>query len=209
MLNLRIHGDNIVECKRALLLVKEALFPTHSAEVNPSSSVLAPIYEIGKGSENYLRVQLIPGYGRWNHDILEFLKNKGSMLREATDAIISIVSEDSENGVVENPVLAIEFCGALSAGNQAWQRCGRGYAFSAGDIPYLYAAEIGGYELNIKRQRKAIRLPNPVVPFSYVTLTLNSKAPALPIFLPSCATDAEIIEIFNKCFGREELLKLI
>jgi len=106
------------------------------------------------------------------------------MLREAPDAL---VVQWVDGGPV--PVLAVEFSASLSAGNQAWQRAGRAYSIAAAGVPYAYLVEVGGVELDAKRNRKAVRSPNPVVPFSYLSLSWTSPAPVLPVFTPSPAAD--------------------
>lgn len=86
----------------------------------------------------------------------------GGVLRESADAILTRFSDDTES-----PILAIEFCSALPAGNQAWQRSGRAYSMAKAGIPYLFITELGGFELSVDRKKKAARLPNPAVPYSY------------------------------------------
>src|SRR6266511_6226478 len=113
----RIHGDNIVECERTLKLIIQALQGNISAPLRPTGSPLAPTYAMTPpfASEPY-RFTFLPGYGRWDQDIREVVRRRGGQLREATDAIICRV-----DGGFEVPLLAIEYCGALPAGNQAWQ----------------------------------------------------------------------------------------
>ena len=54
----------------------------------------------------------------------------GGVIREAPDAIISEVKFGKEH-----PLLAIEYSGALAAGNQAWQRNGRAYSSGLAQDP--------------------------------------------------------------------------
>ena len=78
-----------------------------------------------------------------------------------------------------NPLRILQ---AATAENQAWQRSGRGYSAGMSKIPYLYVAEIGGFELDTNtRERKAARLPNATVPFSYLTYS-HENSPMLPIY---------------------------
>lgn len=205
MLNIRIHGDNIVECERAWGFLKSALFGSKTIKCKPFGSAVSPKYEI----KRRFKVQFFPGFGRWNPNILDYIKERGALLRETPDAIICILVKDNSGKEMEMPVLAIEFCGALHAGNQAWQRCGRGYSFAKAGIPYLYITDIGSYELDLKRREKAMRLPNPVVPFAYITLNLNSLVPSLPIFLRSTTAKPVDIKIFTACFGKEEITTFI
>ena len=209
MLNLRIHGDNIVECERAWEIIKKSLFGSSSIKQEISGSVLSPSYEIKVDGLVCVKGQLFPGFGRWSIDIFSYLKERGALLRESADVMISILSNDSQGNYIENPLLAIEFCGALDAGNQAWQRCGRAYSFSMAGIPYIYFTEILGFELGSGRIEKSVRLPNPVVPFAYLTHSLNSPVPALPIFIPSPVTSEVFLNEYSNFFGETELLALI
>ena len=78
-----------------------------------------------------------------------------------------------------NPLRILQ---AATAENQAWQRSGRGYSAGMSKIPYLYVAEIGGFELDTNtRERKAARLPNATVPFSYLTYS-HENSPMFPIY---------------------------
>jgi hypothetical protein len=109
----------------------------------PILSVTCPVYIVTL-PDSELQFQFLPGYGerRWNQDVLGFVKRAGGRLREAADAIITRIKDGSESAVA-----AIEFCGALPAGNQAWQRQGRAFSFAHAGIPYFYVAELGGFEL--------------------------------------------------------------
>lgn len=201
----RIHGDNIVECERTLELIARAFeIPTHS-HFEPTGSPLTPTYQLAvKGRQATFAFTFFPGYGRWDTDIIEVVRRRGGRLREAADAIICSV-----NGGHETPVLAIEYCGALPAGNQAWQRNGRAFSFAHAGIPYFYIAELSGYELNAERQRKAARLPNPAVPFSYLLLTEATESPALPIFVRSPGASDDAVLAHSPFYGEQELLEIM
>jgi hypothetical protein len=147
---------------------------------------------------------LYPGFGRWNHDILELIRRRGGTLREAADVIITGVAKGDET-----PLIAIEYCGALPAGNQAWQRSGRAYSFGKAQVPYLYVAELGGYELDQSRGRKAARMPNPAVPFSYVSFSLTNKTATLPVFVTSPGADEISRAAYANVFAENELLALL
>lgn len=203
MINLRIHGDNIVECERAWSTIRSALACSEKEFSSGANSVVAPSFE-ATSSYGHVNIQYFPGFGRWVPDILNHLKSRGATLREAADAIICIATSQEET-----PILAIEFCGALSAGNQAWQRCGRAHAFAAAKTPYIYLTEIGGFELDSSRKEKASRLPNPVVPFGYITLTAHFSSLALPVFIPNPAIDIKTAKKFSPCFGLENLHDLL
>ena len=108
---LNIHGDNIVECERAFKLCKKALNIT-TFSIAKDSTVFCPSYNASTETDDYI-FTFFPGYGRWNKDILSLLHTEKDSLREAPDVVIT---------EIEKPLLAIEYCGALPAGNQAWQR---------------------------------------------------------------------------------------
>lgn len=200
-----IYGDNIVECERTFSLIQSSLESLGLRVDGPYHSVSCP--KIRLQVEKYKKSMIFtffPGFGRWDRDILSTIRDRGGLLRESADAIITLVTPTSEV-----PLVAIEYCGALPAGNQAWQRNGRAYSFACAKIPYIYIAELGGYELNSERARKATRLPNPVVPFSYLTLSASFNTPALPVFVPSAGAGIESIKSYSKIFGSHDLLRLI
>jgi hypothetical protein len=205
--HLRIHGDNILECERAMRLLVEALDGT---SIWLNSSPYCPEYKIVTSRGDY-NVRLFPGYkGRWSFNIQEYLRSVGAPLKEATDAVITELKLDSKGKPEEEKVLlAIEFCGALPAGNNAWQRCGRAIAAAKAGIPYLYYAELGGFELDANRRKKAARLPNPLVPFGYLNLGRQTGTPILPCFTPSPSITKEFRELYKECFGETEAVEFI
>lgn len=200
-----IHGDNIVECIRAFDYVVVGLGDLVQEVVGPSISVTCPVYTV-KLEGRQLVFQFLPGYGerRWNQDVLAFIQRSGGRLREAADAIITL----RENGE-EQPVAAIEFCGALPAGNQAWQRQGRAFSFAHADVPYFYVAELGGFELGADRERKAERMPNPAIPFSFFAMTQYHGSVCLPVYEPNAGATGETIERFGPVFGKFEFLEFL
>ena len=197
-----IHGDNIVECERTLSLIELAL---SSRSEGSAGSPTCPIYKMIVGDPPKLMTfTLYPGFGRWRQDILQLVRKRGGVLREAVDAIVTRVVSG-----VEDPIVAIEYCGALPAGNQAWQRNGRAYSYGLAGIPYLYVAELGGYELNAQRERKSPRLPNPAVPFSYLSFSLSRDTPVLPIFKPNPGASYESKQEYGDVLVGDELHDLI
>ena len=199
-----LHGDNIVECERTLELIQYALSDLIESTAGPSGSVVCPEFSVNlRNAEQPLRFIFYPGFGRWNQDILSLVRQRGGPLREAPDVVISRVGPRGEN-----PALAIEFSMALPAGNQAWQRNGRAYSFGLAGVPYLYVAELGGYELDIRRNRKAPRMPNPAVPFSYISYSLAQETPVLPVFTVSPGADAASKRNHPGEFGDQELADL-
>ena len=200
-----LHGDNIVECERTVALIRAALRTITRRFRGPFGPVVCPSYELTlQGIDAPLLLTLYPGFGRWNHDILELIRRRGGTLREAADMIITGVADNTET-----PLLVIEYCGALPAGNQAWQRSGRAYSFGKARVPYLYVAELGGYELGADRARKAARLPNPAVPFSYVSYSLTSESTTLPVFVTSPGADEISRASYGAVFAGNDLLGLV
>jgi hypothetical protein len=193
----RIHGDNIVECDRCLDLIAHAF----AAQVRLiSSEPFRPTFEIVKDGGVLFTVDLIPGHGRWQIDLQQMFREHGAPLREATDVVLTKLSGDGKTELI---VAAIEFCSALPAGNNAWQRNGRALACAAVGIPYLYFAEVGGAELDAERVVKAPRFPNPIVPFSYLTASRAFHVVCLPVYAPSPSSDAKTRANFALSFGVE------
>jgi len=201
--SLRIHGDNIIECERALFLIADSF--SASAQLVSSLPYL-PRYEIRRNEETLFTIELFSGHGRWNINMQDILQNYGAPLREATDAVVTRVSHDGEQ---EEIILAFEFCNALPAGNNAWQRNGRALAHATVGVPYLYFAEIGGVELGENRIIKAPRFPNPIVSFSYLTASQSFNVVCLPVYLPSPSSSEDIRAQFDKVFGLEEGRRLV
>ena len=200
-----IHGDNVVECERAFVLVCESLSERVGAIVGPYGAAACPEFSVElPDADAALHFTMYPGFGRWNQDILESLFQRGALLKEAPDAIISRAASDSEE-----PLVAIEFSAALPAGNQAWQRNGRAYSFGLTGIPYLYVAEIGGYELDSRRGAKSVRMPNPAAPFSYLSYSLERGSVVLPVFTASPGADETSRQTHSAAFGERELANLI
>lgn len=201
----RIHGDNIVECERTLEFIARALGFPPSSTFMPSGSPLTPTYSLQPtGTKESFRFTFLPGYGRWDTDIREVIRRRGGRLREQADAIVCRFQAGSEE-----PLLAIEYSGALPAGNQAWQRNGRALSFAHAGLIYAYIAELSGFELNALRERKAARLPNPAVPFSYLLLTESTKSPAIPVFLRSPGASENAVLAHAPFYGEEQFLEIL
>ena len=205
---LNIYGDNILECHDTANLLAKSLDAELS--IDPDSPLYAPIFTIQIDDSVAFSLQLIPGYGRWEkeYDAIDILRKRGARLREAPD---SIVTEIINQGTLEEetPLIAFEFSGALPAGNNAWQRCGRALSCAESYVPYLYYAELGGMELDSYRQSKAPRYPNPIVPFAYLSLGQVYGVLAMPVYIPSPSALAIQIHQFNELFGNEDALEFI
>jgi len=200
---LRIHGDNIIECERTLKLIGLA----YQGDVKlKSHNIYMPLYSIINENNETFEVELLAGHERWNVNFNNELTKYGAPLREATDAYITKVYDDNET---EELLLAIEFCNALPAGNNAWQRNGRAFTCAEIGIPYLYFAEIGGVELDAKRNVKASRFPNPIVPFSYLTSSKSLNVVCIPVYQAHPAITNELRKKFTHIFGFEASLDLL
>lgn len=200
-----LHGDNIVECDRAFNHLVEGFGDEVVNVVGPNISATCPVYVITL-TDRQLQFQFFPGYGkhRWNQDILNFVRHSGGRLREAADVIVTAVENEEERALA-----AIEFCSALPAGNQAWQRHGRAFSFAYADIPYFFVTEIGGFELGSDRGRKSTRMPNPTTSFSFYSMTAYSDSICLPVYGANAGATDEITEIYGAIFGKFEFLKFL
>lgn len=203
--NFNVYGDNIVECKRAFSYIISALGNLVESIVGPESSITCPTYLVRLRRED-LKFQFLPGYGeqRWNQDILAFIQQSGGRLREAVDAIVTRIEQEAER-----PIVAIEFCGALPAGNQAWQRQGRAFSFAHAQVPYFFVTELGGFELGASRDRKAERMPNPAIPFSFVSMMQYHASVCLPVYEPNAGASEGMVTRFNSIFGKEKFLEFL
>lgn len=168
----RLHGDNIVECERIMDLIIKSI---DAKSVKRRFLSLACMEVIIETKESHtLKFTLFPGFNkntsdRWNKNILSLLKEKGSFLDETPDVIISELKNAEEEVII-----AIEFCSALQAGNQAWQRSGRAYSTGRTKCPYIYIVDFVKYELDTNtRKRKNLRFPNASVPYSYISHSKN------------------------------------
>lgn len=173
----RIHGDNIVECERILsMILSEIDIISFSKYLSSPSTIALNLIFTYYGWKYEWFIELLPGFNkagraRWAGDIFKPLRDNGSFLDETPDAIITEVL-----GNEEHLLCAIEFCSALQAGNQAWQRSGRAFSTGRTGCPYLYIVDFVKYELDpITRDRKNLRFPNAAVPYSYINFSKNSK----------------------------------
>lgn len=198
--HIRIHGDNIVECERSLDLISSALNIT---PIPKSTLLYKPTY-ILENEKEIIHIDLLPGHDRWGVSIADILINNGGVLREGADSYVTEVIEN-----YEHILFAIEYCSALPAGNNAWQRNGRAYSSVMAGVPYLYFAEIGGVELDEERNIKAPRFPNPVVPFSYIMMTNSHKSYSIAIYKPHPSISDELYNGYKDIFGQDESLLLI
>ena len=134
----RIHGDNIVECERIAKLILNETEPTSIkiSLMSPSTIVYSIQFDY-LGHYFEWQLELLPGFNkagrrRWGANIFDGLKNSGCFLDETPDAIVTYTEEG-----LETILYAIEFCSALQAGNQAWQRNGRAFSTGRTGCPYI------------------------------------------------------------------------
>ena len=199
--NLRIHGDNIVECERTLKMIAEAYSSTYELLNSP---IYFPKYSI-KTKDCQFVIELLSGHGRWSDiDLGDIIYKAGGRLRESADSYLTEVSEKQET-----VLLAIEYCSALPAGNNAWQRNGRALASVFANVPYLYYAEIGGIELDENRTPKAPRYPNPAVPFSYVSLSHDMNCVCLPVYRAHPSMTLQNMLAYKSALGYDDGLVFI
>lgn len=185
----KIHGDNIVECERIFNFISRRIniIDINKQLISQASIQVDVTFNYNKSIFQW-RLIYHPGFNRsnrkrWNNNIFDSLKAAGSFLDETPDAIITKVNSEGQK---EKILCAIEFCSALQAGNQAWQRSGRAYSTIRTGCPYLYIVDFVKYELNTTtRKRKAIRTPNPAIPYSYINNTQQENVFGVQAFIKS------------------------
>lgn len=214
--NFHVHGDNIIECERFIGLIEPILIKKDFIKNDSIGSFIAPKITFNN-PENQLNFQLFPGFSsdlgkdsianakrRWDYNILNLIRDSGGILNEAADILLTEITEDEEK-----PIIAIEYCSALPAGNQAWQRSGRAYSYGKAKIPLIYIYDIGAYELDSDRGKKAVRLPNAAIPFSYLTFSRFNNVPVHQVFIANPGADQTIKTKFKDSFGNSELSELL
>ena len=208
----RIHGDNIVECERIANIIINTVAPDQIGSYLVSPSTIAIEFRaVYLHTLIEWRFELLPGFNkntkrRWNGNIFDALKEAGSFFDETPDAIITEVDEDNN----EKILLAIEFCSALQAGNQAWQRSARAFSTGRTGCPYIYIVDFVKYELDNKtRKRKNLRFPNAAVPYSYINYAKNTGHFVAQLYIKSEEFDKskdDSLKDFDEAdFGSSEL----
>ena len=154
----RVHGDNIVECERVVKYITQSVNLTSQAKRFTSLACLTVDIDFEyEGTDYQWSIEMFPGFSkdnrgqRWKSNIFEALKDNGSFLDETPDVVVSKV----EDGL-ETILFAIEFCSALQAGNQAWQRSGRAYSVGRAKCPYIYIVDL--LSLNWTAKQGSVRL---------------------------------------------------
>lgn len=212
--NIKIYGDNIIECERMVdLLFLNVNIKSIKRELSSISCMNIKSNIEFDNQDIELSLELYPGFNkqtsdRWNNNIFDVLKPKGSFLNETPDVLL--VKE--EKGF-EKVLLGVEFCSALQAGNQAWQRSGRAYSTARSGIPYLYIVEFTKYELDNKRNRKALRFPNPAIPFSYLNYSIENGDLLAQVYFKGeeyqPSFDKKLKKFSDDIFGEIEVSKYI
>ena len=200
-IEIRIHGDNIVECERTLSMICDAF---KQEAILYESPIYRPVYTINYNGNKYV-IELLSGHSRWGIDIKEEMLKNGGILREGADSYITSVEGDTEKVII-----GIEYCSALPAGNNAWQRNGRALSTVLSGVPYLYFAELGGVELDsVTRKIKSPRFPNPIVPFSYLSLSEDSKVLCVPVYRPHLSITDKLYVQYEDIFGYDTAVSLL
>ena len=150
----RIYGDNILECEHLI----EWLKVTKLSEldlIEKGGVPDRPVYIFhDKLMDLTYAFQLCPYYGGtgpsgvWPNDPLK------GIFDEKPDVLITKVLENENES---SPILTLEFCDALQAGNQVWQRFRRSVNAAQHGIPYLYVLPLIGWE----RDSEGFLLRNP------------------------------------------------
>jgi len=170
----------------------------------PKSSALHPEFEYKMANGETYIFELLPGHGRWGIDISKGLVTAGSQLRENADSVITELTGDSETILI-----GIEYCGALPAGNQAWQRHGRALGFAQAGVPYLIFTEVGGMELTSERDSKASRIPNPATTYALLQMTRDLGTVVLPVYEAAPSAPLAVRKKFTEAFGHSEAVAII
>lgn len=184
----RIHGDNIIECERiAKTIISSLQAPTITTRLIAPSTISITIQALYQDIPINWELILLPGFNknnrrRWEANIFDALKEAGSYFDETPDAIISKINDNN----TESILVCIEFCSALQAGNQAWQRSARAFSTSRTGCPYLYIVDFVKYELdNLTRERKNLRFPNAAVPYSYINYAKTNNTFVAQLYVKS------------------------
>lgn len=176
-----VYGDNILECWRFIQ------YAAQEYKVIPSldaCDVTNPIVN-WESSDLKLSAQLVPSPDRIPQSVKEELASSGLSLREQPDVVLCSAGK---------LISTFEFCSALPAGNNAWQRHGRSLSLCINGVSHFHVAKIGGYELDTNRVKKAPRLPNPLVLISYLRMSSGlfpGNSYLIPLLHDDCPKELE------------------
>lgn len=169
----RLYGDNILECENVLVWLTSELSPFKLKEQYGSIERPVLLFDCEQLNQSFF-IQLCPYYGGTGNALVWQNDPLNSTFNEKPDALISKVGVD---GFDEKPLVAIEFCDALQAGNQAWQRFKRVLDPIELEIPYLYVLPIIGWE----RDSEGLVLKNPRYQSAQITLAQLSVSGKLAV----------------------------
>lgn len=177
-----VYGDNILECWRL------ALYASSGNKIGPSISIcdVSNPSVMWRDGESVVEAKLIPSPDRIPAEIRKALGSEENSLREQPDVVLC-----KENELIST----YEFCSALPAGNNAWQRHGRSLSLCINGVLHFHIAKIGGYELDANRAKKAPRLPNPLVLISYLRMSSGifpGRSYFVPLLHDDCPPDLEV-----------------
>lgn len=176
----RIYGDNILEC---LILIDWLNQSVQSKLQNIGKTGAVDreiyIYKSLEGNTTYA-FQLCPYFGgkginhHWKND------QRTKYFSEKPDVIVTrVFNNDKES----KPIFAIEFCDALQAGNQSWQRFRRAYDAAVNGIPYFYVLPIIGWERDSGgMELKGARYQNAQITLAQLSLSSKLGVPSLQIY---------------------------
>ncbi len=165
-------------------MAQYASFQSKIIPSSPSCDVSNPSVKWGD-DKSVVEASLIPSPDRIPPEIKKALGSEEDTLREQPDVVLC-----KGNKIVST----FEFCSALPAGNNAWQRHGRSLSLCINGVLHFHVAKIGGYELDANRAKKAPRLPNPLVLISYLRMSSGifpGRSYLVPLLHDDCPSDLE------------------
>lgn len=177
----RVYGDNILECLHFVSWLDDAE-SSGFRTVGQVGALDRPVivYEWAQRAGSTYAFQLCPYYGgtgrqsHWANDPLE------DTFSEKVDVAVTRVLD---GGTETKPVLAIEFCDAIQAGNQAWQRFRRAYSAATAGLPYFYVLPIIGWERDSAGiTLKGARYQNAQIALGQLTLCSRLGVPSLHVY---------------------------
>ena len=199
-LSFKVLCDNFVEFNRFFKIACKALC------ISPDEFILEQTIPVTlKNSLLGITFTALVGFNRWGDNYWESSINKSLFISENPDVLVLFESDNTPQ-----KLFAVEFCSALPAGNQSWQRFARGKQLSKNGTDYFFISELGGSELGENRKQISIRFPNPIVNFGALS---TSKKPSCGLFVnllikkPGCPD--EIAKKFENCLGIDILERYI
>jgi hypothetical protein len=168
----------------------------------PDSSLYMPVYKLSVSTKESMQIDLIAGHGRCGADIANVLRSYGGIVPETSSTYITEVLRGQER-----ILMAIEPASTASGGNSDWQRNSQAYSCITAGIPYLSYIVIGSEEED--GNLKALHLPNPVVPFSYLSITQRHHVFCLLVYTAHPSISDALNERLNRFFGYSDSLEAV